>query len=135
MRDGQTRRLNKEDNGEGLAGYLRNHEVRLVVATGKNAGTHYVIGGERHLLGRGPGVDFAVDDQAMSRQHAAVEYDGRAYRIRDLGSTNGISVNGNTVQVAELSSGDRIEIGAHVLQFVVDVRESQPEVYELTPEG
>jgi len=135
MRDGQTKRLDCRDNDHSLEAYLRSHDVRLVVISGKDAGVNFRVGRERHILGRGPGVDLTLDDQAMSRQHAAIEYDGQAFRIRDLGSTNGIAVNGRVVQVSELSGGDRIEIGSYVFRYVVEERETEPAIYELTPEG
>ncbi len=132
MRDGRTKRLEGRDNDHSLDQFLLGHEVSLVVLSGNGAGTNFRIGQERHILGRGPGVDLMLDDQAMSRQHAAIEYDGSAYRIRDLGSTNGIAVNGRVVQVSELNHGDRIEVGSQVFQYVVEQRVAEPEVYELT---
>lgn len=134
MRDGQTHRLDRPGSDHGLGGYLRFHDVHLVVVAGNDIGTHFRIAQERQILGRGPGVDLKIDDQAMSRQHASIEFDGQAFRIRDLGSTNGITVNGRVVQVSELTSGDRIEIGSQVFQYVVDEREPEPEVYELNVE-
>lgn len=135
MRDGQTKKLDRCDNQRGLSGYLRFHDVQLVVVAGNGVGNLLRIGRERYILGRGPGVDIQIDDQAISRQHAAIEFDGEAFRIRDLGSTNGIAVNGRVVQVSELAHGDRIEIGSQVFQYVVEEREVEPEVYELAPEG
>lgn len=135
MRDGQTRRLERRNDDHGVSDYLRAHEVRLVVIAGPAAGAEFPVRRERHLLGRGPGVDIVLDDQALSRQHAAIEYDGRTFRVRDLGSTNGIAVDGRVVQVAELNGGERIEVGSQVLRYVVEQREAEPEVYELTPEG
>lgn len=135
MRDGKTHRLDRPDHDNTLSEYLRTRDVRLVVVAGNGTGTHFRIGKECHLMGRGPNVDITLEDQAMSRQHAAIEYDGHAFRIRDLGSTNGIAVNGRVVQVAELTSGDQIGIGSQVLQYLVEQHEPEPEVYELTPEG
>jgi pSer/pThr/pTyr-binding forkhead associated (FHA) protein len=82
---------------------------------------------------RGPSVDLAFDDPAMSRQHVAIEYADEQFRVRDLGSTNGVLLNGEPVQVGEIDDGDRIEIGSHEFQLVVEVREPEPETYELPP--
>jgi pSer/pThr/pTyr-binding forkhead associated (FHA) protein len=84
-------------------------------------------------LGRGPGVDLAFDDPAMSRQHAAIDFAEGAFRVHDLGSTNGLRVNGSRVQVSDLVHGDRIEFGTQVFQLVIDEREDTPNTYELTP--
>jgi len=135
MRDGMTRRLDRQNGDQTLDGFLHTHSVCLVVVEGRDAGTSFPIGQERYILGRGPGVDLMLDDQAMSRQHAAIEYDGNTFRIRDLGSTNGIAVNGRVVQVAELTSGDSIEVGSQVFRYMVEEHEPEPDVYVLTPEG
>jgi pSer/pThr/pTyr-binding forkhead associated (FHA) protein len=79
-------------------------------------------------------VDFAFDDPAMSRQHAAVDYADGGFKIRDLGSTNGVRVNGNKLQADEIKHGDRLEVGTQVFQLVIEEREDTPNTYELTPE-
>ena len=48
----------------------------------------------------------------------------------DLGSTNGIHVNGEPVQVADLRHGDLLEVGAQVFQLVID-EQDDPAVYDL----
>ena len=68
----------------------------------------------------------------MSRQHAALEFAGEGFRIRDLGSTNGIAVNGAAVPSADLAHRDRFEVGGHVFQLVVEKREPAPPVYDLS---
>lgn len=77
------------------------------------------VNGMRHPLqppgfsiGRGSDADIRINDPGISRRHAEVQVhaDGRM-RIVDLGSTNGIVVNGERVRQAEISDGARIEIG------------------------
>ncbi|MFX4273416.1 FhaA domain-containing protein [Propionibacteriaceae bacterium Y1685] len=77
------------------------------------------VNGMRHPLqppgfsiGRGSDADIRINDPGISRRHAEVQVhaDGRM-RIVDLGSTNGIVVNGERVRQAEISEGARIEIG------------------------
>ena len=67
------------------------------------------------LIGRGTDADLRINDPGMSRLHAEVKIrsDGDAVvaEIVDLGSTNGILVNGSRVPRAELVEGTRIEIG------------------------
>jgi pSer/pThr/pTyr-binding forkhead associated (FHA) protein len=109
--------------------------VNLVVIAGDGSGGQFRLRGDRQIIGRGPGVDIKIDDGTLSRQHAALEYADGQFRIRDLGSTNGVRVNGRPVQVVELANGDRIEIGSQVFQYVVELREDEPEVYELDADG
>ena len=80
------------------------------------------VGGVRHplvppglVLGRGSNADLRVNDPGVSRRHAMISVSGplenRTIRIEDLGSTNGIVVDGSRVQTAQLRDGSRIEIG------------------------
>lgn len=135
MRDGRTQRLDRSGEAESIDTFLRRYDARLVIVRGEAAGSEFRLLRDRHLIGRGPGVDLAVDDPAMSRQHVAIEYAAGGFRVRDLGSTNGVHHNGRSVQAAELANGDRLEIGSQALQYVVEAREEEPEVYELSPEG
>lgn len=81
------------------------------------------VNGIRHPLvapgftiGRGTDADIRINDPGISRLHARVnvhpEPDGStSITIEDLGSTNGIHVNGQRVRSAGLSEGSRIELG------------------------
>jgi sigma-B regulation protein RsbU (phosphoserine phosphatase) len=54
----------------------------------------------------------------LSREHLAIERDGRQWAVRDLGSTNGSLLNGHPISERRiLRSGDRIEAGQVVLVF------------------
>ena len=131
MRDGQTRRLKSVDTGGGIEQFLNDYRARVVVIGGNEAGAELELDRATLLIGRGPNVDMAFEDPAMSRQHAAIEFAQQFFRIRDLGSTNGLRLNGRPVQVGELSHGDRVEIGAQTLQLVIEEHEQAPDVYEL----
>jgi pSer/pThr/pTyr-binding forkhead associated (FHA) protein len=135
MRDGKTLEIDRPGGQVEIDMFLGRHEVSLVVITGDGAGGRIRLRGDRQLVGRGPGVDIEINDRTLSRQHAALEYADGQFRIRDLGSTNGIRVNGRRLQVVDLAHGDRIEIGAQIFQYVVERREEEPEVYELDADG
>jgi pSer/pThr/pTyr-binding forkhead associated (FHA) protein len=135
MRDGQTRKMQTREQVGALHRYLDRYDPKIVALTGRDAGSVSALRSDRVTFGRGPGVDVTFDDPAMSRQHAALEFTGKTFRIRDLGSTNGLLVNGNRVQACELEHGDRFEMGGQVFQFVLDERDSAPDVYELTTEA
>lgn len=66
------------------------------------------------VIGRGTDADLRIDDPGISRLHAEVKVHPAtgAAEILDLGSTNGITVNGHKVQRAALTEGTRIEIGS-----------------------
>lgn len=80
------------------------------------------VNGVRHplrppglVIGRGSEADLRVNDPGVSRRHALVTVSGTpdapSVSIEDLGSTNGIIVNGSRVQEIQLRDGSRIEIG------------------------
>jgi pSer/pThr/pTyr-binding forkhead associated (FHA) protein len=100
-----------------------------VVVAGKELGTEFELTKSRVVMGRGPAVDIAVDDPTMSRQHVAFDLLGEKFRVQDLGSTNGILLNGTTVAAADLAHGDRLKIGQTVFQFLLESVEQKPRTY------
>lgn len=52
------------------------------------------------LIGRGPGCFLRLDAAVVSSEHALLSWDGLAWRLRDLGSTNGTFVNGVSLDSA-----------------------------------
>ena len=81
------------------------------------AGKRTVLSGSRVLLGRSRDCDIQLDDPNTSRRHAEVRREGSAWVIADLGSTNGIKVNGSRVAEAELHPGDEVTLGLIRLRF------------------
>lgn len=121
LKDGHTRKLDRSEVASSL--FLARHRVTLVVVEGAAIGAEWSLEEPSYTIGRGPGVDIAVADAAMSKVHASVELVREGVRIRDMGSTNGLAVNGHTVAAADLKHGDRIAIGEHALQLVVEPRD------------
>lgn len=72
----------------------------------------------RFVIGRGKRVsDFVIKDPNVSRQHAVIEQRGLDYYVVDLGSTNGVSIDGARVHDHRVADGDVIEICGHVLRL------------------
>jgi hypothetical protein len=83
-----------------------------------------LMGDRRHeitkrqtVLGRSQSCDVRLDDPNVSRRHAEVRQEGTSYWIVDLGSTNGVEVNGKRVQRAKLEDGDTVTLGESELVF------------------
>jgi pSer/pThr/pTyr-binding forkhead associated (FHA) protein len=81
------------------------------------------VNGTRHplqppglVIGRGSEADLRINDPGISRRHAQIRVDAAGPQVQidivDLGSTNGIVVNGHRVQQAVLQEGSRIQIGS-----------------------
>ena len=134
MRDGETRKLAASERNGGFDAFRDRWEASLVIVAGGAEGDEVTLDRPCVTLGRGPGVDSAFPDDAMSREHAAVEFSEEGFRVRDLGSTNGTMLNGSTVGAADLAHGDRIQVGQHVFQLVLEKRERSPRTY-LIPES
>src|SRR5689334_23284324 len=63
------------------------------------------------LLGRHPECDIQIDSRKVSRRHCCIAQVSDALVVRDLGSTNGIRINGVRVLEGRLKAGDELTIG------------------------
>jgi hypothetical protein len=88
----------------------------LLVSEGRRS----VLSGDRVLVGRSRECDVVVSDPNVSRRHIELRRGERGWAAVDLGSTNGMKVNGRRVGHAELDPGDRITIGVTELTFELD---------------
>jgi hypothetical protein len=70
------------------------------------------LGGGRLVIGRSRTCELVVDDDTVSRRHAALELRDGAWRLRDLGSRNGTWVNGRRAADVEVWPGDVLQLGA-----------------------
>jgi hypothetical protein len=70
------------------------------------------------LIGRSSECHVTIEDPLVSRQHARIIIDGDNATVHDLGSRNGVKLNGITVRdTAKLSDGDRLRVGTQELVF------------------
>jgi len=89
----------------------------LLVTDGKRL----VVGASGATIGRSRACDVVLDDANVSRTHAEVRPRGGGWIVADLGSTNGVAVNGTRIEQAHaLKPGDRIELGTTVLTFELE---------------
>jgi hypothetical protein len=72
-------------------------------------------------IGRSRECDVVLEDAGVSRRHAELRpLDVAVWTIEDLGSTNGVRVNGRTIEGAhELRTGDRIGMGSTEMTFEI----------------
>jgi hypothetical protein len=74
----------------------------------------------RFVIGRAETCELPLDDPLVSRQHAALEVTHDGVVAHDLGSRNGIKVNGARVEASRrLAPGDVLGIGNH--SFTMDI--------------
>ncbi len=90
--------------------------AELVSADGQR---HRVSPSGATVIGRLPECDVTLDDAAVSRRHARVISDGVEYQVEDLGSTNGVRLNGQPVTRAALRDGDQLDFGGVRFTFTL----------------
>ena len=73
----------------------------------------------RFLIGRSTDCQLSLDDPLVSRLHAALTVNGDEVVVEDLGSRNGVRLNGRRIEgVEKLAHGDRLTIGTQELALV-----------------
>ena len=73
--------------------------------------------GSKLTVGRGRSNDIVLGDASVSREHAELVASGAGWKLRDLNSTNGVSVNGTKVREHVLAGGDLVSFGNVELRF------------------
>jgi hypothetical protein len=79
-------------------------------------GTRHQISRPTLVLGRSTEADVRVDDPGVSRKHCEIRV-GSPSVVQDLGSTNGIVVDGQHTQRATLRDGSRIVVGSTTIVY------------------
>lgn len=88
-------------------------EVRLGQGAGVRRELH-----DRTLVGRSTSADLPLDHVSVSRKHAEfIPLPEGRWLLKDLGSRNGTSVNGDLISERVLRDGDQIAVGEMVLHF------------------
>ena len=65
------------------------------------------------VVGRHPSCDTRLDSLRVSRHHCCMTQENGEVMVRDLGSTNGIRINGQRVEIGRIRAGDELSI-AHI---------------------
>lgn len=103
---------------EPLEQRARARDARALLVTD---GRRLVVAAGGATIGRSRSCDVVLEDANVSRTHAEVRPRGGGWLVADLGSTNGVAVNGVRIERAHaLTPGDRIELGTTVLTFELE---------------
>jgi transcriptional regulator with GAF, ATPase, and Fis domain len=88
----------------------------------------------RHVIGRADSCQTVLSGAKISREHAEITPVGSAFAIRDLGSRNGVSVNGRLIDhPTALSEGDVLRLGEWVGVVVTGVDDGGGSFDEIAP--
>ncbi len=94
-------------------------EAFLLVVAGENVGRMYPLGDKAIRIGRSVHADIRIDQAAISQWHAKITPVRDFHQVSDLGSTNGVCVNGIYIDGdMPLRPGDVLAIGDNVLAYV-----------------
>ena len=92
---------------------------RLVVVSPEFKGQEFACIRTEMRVGRTDDNDIALDHRSLSRTHAKiVREETGEWRVIDMQSANGLSVNGESYAQAPLNHGDLLELGHVKLRFV-----------------
>ncbi len=77
------------------------------------------------IIGRTDECDIQLASSRVSRKHARITLENDLYFLEDLGSSNGISLNGQKVSRTELLHGDKFDIQDYQLEIVIEADEEK----------
>jgi len=111
--------------GAAVAAAIAAESSTAVPATGGRGGlpwvevgaTSYALARAITRIGRGADSDLRIDDPGISRNHAELRRSGGDVTIVDLGSTNGIVIDGSKVDELRLRDGTRVQLGSTTMIF------------------
>lgn len=86
------------------------------------AGVSHSLVSARTTVGRDSTADIQIGDNGLSRKHFEILWDGSSAVLRDLGSTNGVKVNGKKVDQVVLQNGTDFSAGRTNFLFNVIAR-------------
>lgn len=119
--DRKMQEAQKEGEEANLYDLMRKRNVypRLMCSSGGSV-RNYSISKVCTLIGRDPSCDVVLDDKHVSRKHARIIFSGSSFELSDVGSTNGVFLNGNIVSSSVvLKDGDRINIGGFIITVYI----------------
>jgi pSer/pThr/pTyr-binding forkhead associated (FHA) protein len=103
--------------------------VRLISVDG---GENLDVQKEMTIIGRKEHCDLTIDHKSVSKQHCVILRADGAVFLRDLGSTNGTSVNGQRVRRAALLPNDLVQIAGFRFKVHFGAEEPARNVQEYT---
>jgi hypothetical protein len=96
----------------------------LTCLTGLDLGRSFALAQDAQDIGRGAQAQLRLRDRTMSRAHARVRRQGEGFGVEDLGSPNGLYVNGHRLRgEALLADGDVLELGQTLLRYQAPLSE------------
>lgn len=93
---------------------------RGFIVSGNGGDQRRVPVGSLLLIGRAGSCGLVIRDRLASREHVEIQLCDDSFVCRDLGSSNGTTLNGKPLTRCELKHGDRLRLGETELRFEVE---------------
>ena len=93
---------------------------KLVVNPGTSLAREFELKPGVYRVGRAAGNEIRVADASLSGSHAEILVQGGVIIVKDLGSTNGVFINGSPVKYGELRPGQSLRLGWVDMMLVRD---------------
>ncbi len=94
---------------EGLA--VANEETPVLTLDGPEGVHRFAMVGEQIVIGRAQSCDISVGHKSISRRHMMVTVEGNGFIVEDLGSQNGVTINGRRItEATPVSAGELLKI-------------------------
>ena len=109
----------------------------VILRNGGLVGTEMLVPGD-YRIGRDPSCELHIDEPTLSRVHARLVFNGTRVGVQDLGSDNGVVINGEKIQAREVKSLDDVALGKVTLKFKIigrkdDEAEDKPNLEHTQP--
>lgn len=99
----------------------------ITILSGRRKDLCVEVEGDSFTIGRLRKNDLVLDENAASREHAKIAFQDGRYKIKDLDSRWGTSLNGHRITESELRFGDEIEIAGVLMKFGLAHRQRSPQ--------
>jgi len=107
--------------------------ARLRVLDGAQAGREFLVPPRNVIIGRDASADIVLDDPLVSKRHARLQAQPGAVELVDLGSANGLVVDGGNVDRVTVRQPVRVLVGGTHLEVVALAPSSAETALSLTP--
>lgn len=118
----------------GIIDKSEQNDPYLIALNGSSEGRKAAISisVQEFVVGRADSADLSINDASLSRRHARITREWNDIYIEDLGSKNGVVVNGRKISsLTRIKDGDRIYLGTLHLAFMDPLAtQSEPKVTE-----
>lgn len=118
----------------GPTGDLADAVAVATVVEGPDAGTEFPLRSGTNIVGRQRACEVRLNDQMVSRTHARLNVTDHV-EVIDLGSANGVELNGSLVNRQVVAAADRIKVGDTVLTVRITRSVAPQAVSESTTVG